>query len=146
MGVATVRSPAVALLALSFLSSASSARLELLQTESHLLPTSGAGANHLPKAELDAVMSPAEAAAATMGRSKSSSQRTGHAAPHRVLVEVSKNSSATQQPPTVTQRLMHPFRVLAAEQLLNGGAAQLQPLELVMTCSVVGMGVVGAIW
>ena len=137
------------LLALSLASSASSARLELLQTESHLLPTAPAAAtaasSPTPRmAELDLVLSPAEAAAAPLPM-PSIGQRAGRATPRRVL-EASDSSAVKQPPPTLTQRLLHPFRVLAAEQLSNSGAAQMLPMELVMTCSVVGMGVLGAVW
>lgn len=137
------------LLALSLASSASSARLELLQTESHLLPTAPAAAtaasSPTPRmAELDPVLSPEEAAAAPLPM-PSIGQRAGRATPRRVL-EASDSSAVKQPPPTLTQRLLHPFRVLAAEQLSNSGAAQMLPMELVMTCSVVGMGVLGAVW
>ena len=125
----------------SLVRSASSARLELLQTESHLLPTTSS--NSQPKAELDAVLSPAEAAATTDVPSRS--QRTGRTTSRRMLA-MTNYTAAIQQPPTLTQRLMHPFRVLAAEQMLSSGATQLQPVELVMTCSVVGMGLLGAVW
>ena len=53
---------------------------------------------------------------------------------------------ASEPAPTAMQRLLHPFRRLAAEMIASSSATRMQPMELVMTCSIIGMGLVGIAW
>ena len=64
----------------------------------------------------------------------------------RVLVAPTAPSVAQNAAPTTTQRLLHPFRRMSVEMLAGGGAAQMQPMELLMPCSVIGMGLMGIVW
>ena len=112
----------------------SPARLELLQTESHLLPQTASSTTRPIKAR---ELTKASASPLELDREQPISNVA-----RRVLVA----PMASEPAPTAMQRLLHPFRRLAAEMIASSSATRMQPMELVMTCSVIGMGLVGIAW
>ena len=119
---------------------ASPARLELIQTESHLLPLPAASGNATKEPiKVEAAREMAAAAAPSLEFDR---DEPADSVGRRILVA----PIASQTPPTAAQRMMHPFRRMAVEMIASGSAAQMAPMELVMTCSVVAMGVLGIAW
>lgn len=115
----------------------SSARLELLQTESHLLPQTASSTTRPIKIEAARELAKASASPLELDREQPIS-----IVARRVLVA----PMASEPAPTAMQRLLHPFRRLAAEMIASSSATRMQPMELVMTCSIIGMGLVGIAW